>query len=204
MMMTMKKEVELTMAGKIALIEARLHHIKVINRIYDLRGKATGFYQDLPSIIHDIATQQEAKKQISIFEQQLQAMKAVMVEPVGLSLEEDLLVNQTQLQLYSVALEAFKHEWEQSTGEYKELCYNQIEVINKRIQYLSEVESKLVEAILSIQESFVSQEEAPRHPYEDDIVLVDRTILEGTLKQLGLCPTHIQHAMNLMTVKAVG
>lgn len=203
-MMTMKKEVELTMAGKIALIEARLHHIKVVNRIYDLRGKATGFYQDLPSIIHDIATQQEAKKQVSIFEQQLAHMKSAMTAPVGLSLEEDLLVNQTQLQLYSVALEAFKHEWEQSTGEYKELCYNQIEVINKRIQYLSEVESKLVDAILSMQDAFVSPENAPKHPYEDEIILVDRIVLEGTLRQLGLCDTHIQHAINLMTVKAVG
>lgn len=200
-MMMITKEVELTTAGKVALIEARLNHVRGLNRVYDFRSRAKGYYTDLSRVMADIVTQEEIKKQIRIFEQQVKSLKShIQGSPVGLSLEEQLLVNQQEQQMYAHALEVFKHEWETNKGDYKAMCYNQIEAINKRIAYLSKIENTLVEQVIGIHEF---EKEMPVAP-QGDVLLVDRNVLEGTLKQLGVCDTHIQHAINIMTVKAVG
>jgi len=196
--MIITKEVELTTAGKVALIEARLNHVRGLNRVYDFRSKAEGYYTDLARVMADIVTQEEIKKQIRVFEQQVSTLKPHAER--SLSLEEELLVNQAEQEMYGKAIEVFKHEWENSTGDYKVMCYNQVEAINRRVAYLSKRENTLVEALLMKE---VPAQQAPA-PVKDDILLVDRNVLEGTLKQLGLCDNHINHAINLMTVKAVG
>lgn len=196
--MIISKEVELTTAGKVALIEARLNHVRGLNRIYDFRSKAQGYYTDLSRVMADIVTQEEIKKQIRVFEQQVATLKPLAER--SLSLEEELLINQAEQEMYGRAIEVFKHEWENSEGNYKQMCYNQVEAINRRVAYLSKRENTLVEALL-LKEMPKQQAPAPTH---EEVLLVDRNILEGTLQQLGLCDGHVQHAINLMTVKAVG
>lgn len=198
-MMIIAKEVELTLAGKVALLEARLNHVRGLNRVYDFRTRAKGYYTDLSRIMADIVTQEEIKKQIRILQEQINTLKPFIPSDTKLSLEEELLVNQAEQELYAKALDVYKNEWEQSTGDYKAMCYNQIEAINKRVAYLSKQEALMIERVL-VANGVPTPEEAPA----EDVILVDHGILAGTLQQLGLCETHIQHAINLMTVKAVG
>lgn len=198
MMMTIAKEVTLTTAGKVALLEVGLKQVRVINRLYDFRSRVKGYYTDIVSVMNDIQEQQEIKQRLRILEQQIATLKP-FIGKEGLSLEEQLLINQAEIEMYKESLEIFKNEWESNAGDYKAMCYNQIEAINKRIAHLSKEESILVQRVIGHH----IPEEAPA-PVDEEVLLVDRNVLEGTLKQLGLCDTHMQHAINLMTVKAVG